>query len=154
MQVQELEPLVGEWTTELRMPGGDEMVLGRTTFEWLEGGGYLIQRSVMENPRSPRGIIVIGPDGGGERVVAHYFDSRGVARIYEIGLAEGVLRLWRDDPRFAQRFSGRFGADGTTIDAAWERRHDGGDRQHDFDLTYAKVAPRRGVSGCCGSGSA
>ena len=39
MQVQKLEPLVGEWTTEIRMPGLDEVVGGRTTFEWLEGGG-------------------------------------------------------------------------------------------------------------------
>ena len=45
MQVQELEPLVGEWATEVRMPrAGATRSAGRTTFEWLEGGGYLIQR--------------------------------------------------------------------------------------------------------------
>jgi len=139
MQVQELEPLVGEWTTEIRMPGLDEVVGGRTTFEWLEGGGYLIQRAAMDDPVFPRGVMVIGPAAGGERVVQHYFDSRGVARVYEVSLEAGVLRLWRDDADFAQRYSGRLSADGTTIVGAWEICDDGATWAHDFDLTYTKV---------------
>ena len=140
MQVQELESLVGEWTTEVRMPGQDEVIRGRTTFEWLEGGGYLIQRAEMEDPVFPRGVMVIGPATGGGRVVQHYFDSRGVARVYEISLEDGVLRLWRDDADFAQRYSGRLSADGSTIEGAWEINEDGVAWRHDFDLTYRKVA--------------
>ena len=138
MHVDELEPLVGEWTTEVRMPGRDEVVRGRATFEWLEGGGYLIQRAVMDDPVFPRGVMVIGPDAAGERVVQLYFDSRGVARIYDVSFADGVLRLWRDGPDFAQRYSGRLSADATTIDGAWEICEDGETWRHDFALTYSK----------------
>jgi hypothetical protein len=139
MDVRELEPLVGEWATEADVPGQDAVARGRTTFEWLEGGGYLIQRAVMDDPVFPRGVMVIGPDASGERVVQHYFDSRGVARVYDVSFDDGVLRLWRDGPDFAQRYSGRIDAAGTVIAGAWEICDDGETWRHDFDLTYRKA---------------
>ena len=51
--MEALEPLVGEWTAEAVMPGGDGDARGSMTVEWLEGGGYLIQRSVMEDRGLP-----------------------------------------------------------------------------------------------------
>ncbi len=135
-----LEPLVGEWTTEVVMPGSDEVLPGEMSVERLEGGGYLIQRSTMEDTRFPRGITLIGPDLSGEKIVQHYFDSRGVARIYEISLEDGVWRLWRDDEDFAQRYTGRFSDDGSAIEGAWERTEDDGTWVHDFDLTYRRKA--------------
>jgi hypothetical protein len=139
IDMQAFEPLLGAWTTEAMLPGGDAVVHGEMTVEWLEGGGYLIQRSWMEDPVFPRGVTVIGPDQTGERIVQHYFDSRGVARIYDISLENGVLRLWRDDPDFAQRFTGRFTDDGSAIEGAWERRDDGDDPWvHDFAVTYRR----------------
>lgn len=138
MELRELEPLVGAWTTEVRLPGRDEVVRGRTTFAWLEGGGYLVQRASMDDPAFPAGVMVIGPEAGGGRVVQHYFDSRGVARAYDISLADGVLRLWRDGADFAQRYAGRLSPDGATIAGAWERRDDV-TWVHDFDLTYTRV---------------
>jgi hypothetical protein len=139
MDVRELQPLVGEWTTEAEVPWQDAIVHGRTTFEWLQGGGYLIQRAVMDDPVFPRGVMVIGPDASGERVVQHYFDSRGVARVYDVSFDDGVLRLWRDGPDFAQRYSGRIDAEGTVIAGAWEICDDGETWRHDFDLTYRKA---------------
>ena len=137
--MQALEPLLGDWTAEAVMPGGgDELVRGAMSVEWLDGGGYLVQRTAMENPLFPRGISVIGPDRSGERIVQHYFDSRGVARIYDISLENGVLRLSRDDEDFAQRFTGRFSDDGSTIEGAWERTEPDGAWVHDFALTYRR----------------
>jgi hypothetical protein len=138
--LQDLEPLVGNWRTEATMPVSGEIVAGRTSFAWLERGGYLIQRASAEDPAFPVGIMVIGPDAGGERIVQHYFDSRGVARVYDVSLEDGVLRLWRDGEDFAQRYSGRLDAEAGTITGAWERCDDGESWQHDFDLNYAKLA--------------
>ena len=134
-----LEPLVGEWTTEVRHPDIG-VVHGEMSVEWLDGGGYLVQRSSMEDTRFPRGISVIGPDRSGEKIVQHYFDSRGVARIYEISLENGVFRLWRDDEDFAQRFTGRFTDDGSAIEGAYERAEPDGTWVHDFDVTYRRKA--------------
>ncbi len=124
----------------MRLPGHDEVVHGTTTFEWFDDGAYLIQRAAMDNSVVPRGVMVIGPALGRGRVVQHYFDSRGVARIYEVSFDDGVLRLWRDDEDFAQRYSGRLSADGTTIEGAWEICDDGTTWRHDFDLNYRKIA--------------
>ena len=135
-----LEPLVGEWMTEVVMPGSEEVLPGQMSVEWLDGGGYLVQRWTMEDPRFPRGITVIGPDRSGELIVQHYFDSRGVARIYDLSLENGVLRIWRDDADFAQRFTGRFTDDGSAIEGAYERTEPDGTWVHDFDVTYRRKA--------------
>lgn len=140
MKLTQLEPLVGAWTTEVILPGHDGPILGRTTFEWLEGGGYLIQRATMQDKRFPRGVMVIGPDLARARIVQHYFDSRGIARVYEIGLEDGVLRIWRDDPDdFSQRYVGTFDDDASTIRGAWEICEDGATWAHDFDLSYVRA---------------
>ena len=136
--MQALEALVGEWRSEVVMPGTGEVVRGEMTVEWLDGGGYLVQRSAMEDPVFPRAVTVIGPDRSRERIVQHYFDSRGIARVYDISLENGVLRLWRDDEDFAQRFTGRFTDDGSAIEGAWERTEPDGTWVHDFELTYRR----------------
>ena len=73
----------------------------------------------------------------------HYFDSRGVARVYAMTFSDGVWTLLREAPDFtpldfSQRFSGRFSADRTTIAGTWEVRTDGSSWEHDFDLTYTR----------------
>lgn len=136
MDLTALEPLIGSWTTTVVLPpGGGEPVRGRTTFAWLERGGYVVQRASMEDPRFPTGVMVLGPSYDGDGFAQHYFDSRGVARIYELTLADGVLRLARDHPGFSQRFTGQV-SDGR-IEGAWEK-DEGAGWVHDFDLTYVR----------------
>ena len=134
-----LDALVGEWTMEAGPPGGPPWPgAARVSFEWL-GHAYLIQRWSVDMPEAPDGIAIIGPDQSGEKLVQHYFDTRGVARVYAMSLADGVWRLWRDGDDFAQRFSGRFSEDGQRIDGRWEIAHDGRTWETDFDLTYSKI---------------
>jgi hypothetical protein len=136
--MEALDALVGEWTIEVVLPGTDHAVRGEMTTDWLEGGGYLVQRSTMEDARFPRVLLVIGPDATGEKIVQHHFDSRGVARVYDLALENGVLRMWRDGEDFAQRYTGRFSDDGSAIEGAWERTEDDGSWVHDFSLTYRR----------------
>jgi hypothetical protein len=136
--MEALEALAGHWTIEVEHPQIDGVVRGEMSVEWLEGGGYLVQRSTIEDTRFPRTISVIGPDRSGERIVQHSFDSRGVARIYDISLDSGVLRLSRDGEDFAQRYTGRFTDDGSAIEGAWERTEADGTWTHDFALTYRR----------------
>jgi hypothetical protein len=134
--LRELEVLVGEWSVEV--PGFD--VDARTTFEWLEGGGFLIQRSTVDAEQFPNGVMVIGatgPDGGLQQ---HYFDSRGVHRVYEMTLDGRVWTLWREGPDWPQRYVGEVSGDGNSIVGRWERGEKLGDAlQHDFDLTYRRI---------------
>ena len=103
-----LEPfdaLIGTWATQATHPAFDGVVPGSVTYEWLEGGRFLVQRSHNDHESFPDAISVIGAPETGDGLVMEYFDSRGVRRTYGISLDDGVLRIWRDDPTFAQRFS-------------------------------------------------
>ena len=141
-----LEPLVGEW---ILLAAFDETpptdVGARVRFEWLPGGQFLIERWEVPVPEAPDGIALIGADPENEgRYLQHYFDTRGVARVYRMSFEDGVWKLWRDEPDFtpldfSQRYAGTFSADGTTIAGTWEICHDGKTWEHDFDLTYTKT---------------
>jgi hypothetical protein len=143
-QLKRLEPFLGVWTMEAVMPGVPRMdARARVTFEWLPGDGVLVQRWEVPVPVAPNGIAVIGfdADRGGYR--QHYFDSRGVARIYDMGYADGVWTLARSDPdlsplEFHQRWRGTFSPDGRTITGEWQTSPDGISWKPDFELRYER----------------
>jgi len=135
-----LDVLVGEWSMGVPFNPDQQIVEGgRVTFEWLSEGSYLVQRWEIDYEQAPDGIAVIGPDESGEKLCQHYFDTRGIARVYEMSLSDGVWKLWRNWPGFSQRFTGTFTDDGRTIEGAWEKCLDGTTWEHDFDLVYTKV---------------
>ena len=109
------------------------------TFEWLEGRRFLIQRWQVDFPAAPDGIAIIGPGDAEGTYRQHYFDSRGVERVYEMTLEHGVWRLWRIAPGFSQRFTGRLDPAGDTITGTWEQSDDATTWERDFDLTYTRV---------------
>src|ERR687891_2724625 len=109
-----LEPfdaLIGTWATEATHPLFDGVVPGSVTFEWLEGGHFLIQRSRNQHELFPDAISVLGAPEAGDGLVLEYFDSRGVRRTYGVSLDDGALQIWRDAPGFAQRFSAAIAPD-------------------------------------------
>jgi hypothetical protein len=132
-----LEPfdaLVGSWATEATHPLFEGVVAGAVTWEWLEGGHFLVQRSRNDHDLFPDAICVIGPPEAGQGLVMEYFDSRGVRRTYGVALADGVLRMWRDDPEFAQRFSATLGRDAFL--GRWQLARAPGDWQDDLEVAY------------------
>lgn len=79
-------------------------------------------------------MAVIAPDPETGGYTQHYYDSRGVVRLYAMTFTDGVWQLLRDKPDFSplafrQRFVGRVDEDGDTISGAWER---------DFGLVYRR----------------
>jgi hypothetical protein len=148
--IRRLAALVGEWSMVPEFDEAPQADSGaRVHFEWMPGNRFLLQRweipalDPREMPAS--GIAVIGadPESPGN-FLQHYFDSRGVARVYKMSFREGVWKLWRDSPDFSpldfsQRYTGTLSDDGQTISGAWEICHDGTTWEHDFDLTYTKL---------------
>jgi hypothetical protein len=108
----------------------------------MPGEQFLIQRWEVDHPDAPDGLAVIGAADDG--YVQHYFDSRGVARVYGMSFGDGVWKLWRTSADFSpldfsQRFTGTFSDDGASIEGRWETSGDGSTWELDFDLTYTKV---------------
>ena len=80
------EALIGTWDTEATHPMVDAVVPGTVTYEWLEGGHVVVQRSPNEHELFPDAIGVIGAPEDGDGLVMEYFDSRGVRRTYRIAI--------------------------------------------------------------------
>ncbi len=136
-----LEPfdaLIGTWDTEAKHRLVDEVVSGTTSFEWLEGGHFIVQRSRNDHEAFPDAVCVIGAPEDGDGLVMEYFDSRGVRRTYGVSLEDGVLRIWRDDPTFAQRFSATLGQD--AFEGLWQLAETPGDWKDDLRVTYTRRA--------------
>jgi hypothetical protein len=134
-----LEPfdtLRGTWTTEAKHRLMDEVVTGWTTYEWLAGGHFLIQRSHSDHDLFPDGISIIGAPESGEGLVMEYFDSRGVRRTYGISLVDGVLRTWRDHPGFDQRFEAKLAPD--EYEGVFELADTPGEWKHDMRVVYRR----------------
>jgi hypothetical protein len=135
----DLDVLVGRWKMEMANgPHVKGTVRGEATFEWLDGGGYLVVRTTVDAPEFPNSVAVIGPREGSDEIVQHYFDTRGVARIYSMSLDAGEWRLWRDAPEFSQRCVLKL--EGDVMRGAWEMARDGTTFVKDFDITYTRVS--------------
>jgi hypothetical protein len=148
MALASLAPFVGTWDMEARFPpeAGVPEIEGEvtTTFEWILGETFLLQRSDAPPP-IPQGLCVIGEDEATGAFTQHYFDSRGVARVYAMtfdGTTWTLERMRADFTplEFSQRYIGVFEDDGTAIRGTWEIRHEGADWQTDFELSYHRRA--------------
>ena len=138
-----LEPfrvLIGNWNTtgtHLLIPG--TILHGRTSFEWLEGGAFLMMRSEIDEPGIPSGIAIIGSDDSTHEYFMLYFDERGVSRKYDVSLHDNLWKWWRNAPGFSQRYQGTIVDGGNTIIGKGELSKDGSTWEKDLDLTYKRV---------------
>jgi hypothetical protein len=93
--VKEIEVLVGEWS-QTATPAGGEPWPGeaKATFEWLEGGQLLLERSTVEMPEAPNGVCVYGCDAANRTYYQLYTDDRNVCRVYQMSIGNGEWKLW------------------------------------------------------------
>ena len=147
-----LNRLVGTWTTQATHPTVPGVVVhGTAIIEWLEGERFLIHRARTDHPDFPDAISIIGLTGrdridsatgtppmaaGTSQLRMHYFDSRGVFRVYEVSMDDASWRLWRDAPGFSQRFTGTLADRGDTIVGRWQLCRDDLHWDDDLEITY------------------
>lgn len=129
--------LAGEWTTEATHPKFPGLVVrGQANFEWLKGEKFVVVRASTDHPDFPDSISVIG-DTDGLRM--HYFDDRGVHRIYEIRMTEAAWEWSRDAAGFSQRFVGTFEDGGNTIVGRSKLSLDDETWNDDLEITYRRA---------------
>jgi hypothetical protein len=139
-----LDIFVGDWAVQAHFPSLEPSaggVMARSRFEWALNGQFLVQHTEVPIPEAPDSLAIVGPDPRAGGYLQHYYDTRGVARLYAMSFAGGLWTLTRESPDFSpldfrQRFTGTFSEDGNTITGAWETSHDGGGWEHDFTLSY------------------
>ena len=133
------EVLIGDWVTEATHPSlPDVVVRGRATFEWGSGRRFVVWRAENEHPQVPDSVSILGAFDD-EPLSLHYFDSRGVRRVYTMDLTADVWHLERDHPGFSQRWDGRIGDGGSTIAGVWKLSQDGETWADDLAMTFRRA---------------
>jgi hypothetical protein len=136
-----LAALVGEWTTVGAHPMLPGLTLhGRTTFNWLESGAFLLVHMHIDEPEIPDGVAILGTDDAAPNAGAMlYFDVRNVSREYRWAISGNVFTWSRNAPDFAQRMVLTIAADGQSIQAHGEMSRNGQSWEPDLQLTYRRV---------------
>jgi hypothetical protein len=68
----------------------------------------------------------------------HYYDARGVFRIFDMSIDAKGWRLSRNAPGFSQRFTSTFEDGGATIYGRWELCQDDVNWIADLRITYRR----------------
>ena len=146
--MKQFDPLIGEWHGEGEIPIDPPMKV--SVEAKISRLGKLIVFSTVSKPAEvPDSVSIIGGAPAGDPQPMHYFDSRGVKRLFMMALEGSNLRIWRapgenwngpDGPGFNQRFIGEISADGKKIEGRWERgMGDAGDVwEIDFPINYVR----------------
>ena len=94
--------------------------MARSWFDWVLDGQFLLQRTEVPVPEAPDGLMMVSADPQTGWYTQHYYDSRGVVRLYAMGFADGVWTLTRESPDF----------DATGFPAAFHRHVQRGREHH------------------------
>lgn len=112
--------LVGTW----RISGPD--ISGQVTYEWLEGGFFLIQHfDLLHSGHRNKGIELIGRERGfgatepGADIKSRIYDAEGNTFEYVYELEGDTLTVWGGEKGSPAYFRGTFSADGNTNTGAW-----------------------------------
>lgn len=117
--LKSLERLVGTW----KASGGVE---GEITYEWMEGGFFLIQRVDLErNGHRIKGIEIIGhlqpfgeePSKDIKTRFYSFLDGMTLDYVYEVD--GDTLTIWGGERGSPAYYKGKFGDDGKTLTGAW-----------------------------------
>ncbi len=139
-EIEALEPLIGDWKLEASFEDAEP---GRATLEWALDRQFVLERSEAPDP-APDGLAILAWDEGRGGYLQHYFDSRGVVRLYDMTFENGVWTLTRTKPDFTplsfyQRYIGTLSDDGNRIVGQWESSDDGTGWELDFELIYTRL---------------
>ncbi|MEU9888250.1 hypothetical protein [Sphaerisporangium sp. NPDC051011] len=113
--LRQLDVLVGTWNVTTS-DGGQGASDGQVTFEWMEGGFFLIQRFELGQVR---GVEYIGHDEETGTLRSHVFSTAGDVLPYTWQVQNGTLTIWYDAPGSPAYFEGTFAEDGRSYAGAW-----------------------------------
>jgi hypothetical protein len=132
--LKKLDRLVGTWEMS-----GD--VRGTVTYEWMEGGFFLIQSVDLgqEDGQRITGLELIGherPFGAepSEEIKSRFYSNTGDTIDYVYELEGDTLTIWAGQRGSPAYYRGAFSDDGNTLTGAWHYPGGGG-----YEATATRV---------------
>ncbi len=137
-ELRSLEKLIGNWGVTIRwseethkLVGGPKEVKAEAKISLMKEGGFLHYQMGPSH-------WIIGRDESAPEFAVLYSDERLIARVYRMSFTHGVWKLWRDAPKFHQRFEGHLRSNKRRIDAYWDKSEDGKSWIRDFDMIFVR----------------
>jgi len=125
--LRQLDKMVGTWELKGRDFETGGPITGRMSFEWLDGGFFLLQRVDIDHVgQRVKGIEVIGYERkfGAEEAspdcTSHFFDNMGNSLDYVYDVTDDSITIWGGERGSPAHFKGRFSEDRRKISGAWE----------------------------------
>jgi hypothetical protein len=91
--MKQFKRLIGEWHGEGEMPQPPMKLCVEAKIDRL--GEFIVLSSVGEPAEVPDTVSIIGGAPDGEPQPMHYFDSRGVKRLFMMALEGSTWKIWR-----------------------------------------------------------
>lgn len=117
--LKRLDRLVGTWQVS-----GEAQ--GRVSYEWMEGGFFLIQRvDLVHEGHQNKGIEIIGherafgAEGPSADIKSRYYGADGSTFDYVYELDGDTLTIWGGEKGSPAYYRGTFSADGNSVIGAW-----------------------------------
>jgi hypothetical protein len=114
-ELKKLDKLVGTWNVS----GGTQ---GQITYEWMEGGFFLIQHVDFEGTKGMEIIgreYTFGATEPSEAIKSRYYGNQGETFDYVYELEGDTLTIWGGEKGSPAYYRGQFSADGNTLNGAW-----------------------------------
>ena len=128
-----LDRLLGSWEFTMQHTAMSEPVTGRQRYERALEGAFVLQHWTYNHPDFPDAIALLSNDR------YHYFDVRGIVRVFDLEIDDVGWSIVRLDEDFSQRCRARFrGPD--AMESNGEVSDDRGFTwRADFSMIYRRV---------------
>ena len=128
-----LDRLLGTWDLTMHHRTVAEPVTGRQHYERVLDGAFVQLTWTYDHPDFPDALALL------TETTMHYFDVRGVVRVFDVAFTDDGWSMVKHDPEFAQRFTARYvGTD--AIETTGDYSEDQGTTwQQDFTMSLRRA---------------
>ncbi len=110
-----------------------EPVTGHQRYERVLNGAYVLLTWTYDHPDFPDALALLSSDA------MHYFDVRGITRVFDVQIDASGWSTIRLDPEFSQRTTSRFEGSDAMDTTGEDSRDHGVTWRHDFTMRSTRV---------------
>ena len=128
-----LDRLLGSWQATMHHSQMSEPVLGRLRYERVLDGAFVALDWVYEHPDFPDASAML------DDTHFHYFDVRGVIRVFDFEIDDTGWRMTWIAPGFSQRSTAQFLSDDAIAVEGERSTDEGATWEHDFRMDLQRA---------------